>query len=87
MSKGLLCARSAVIAEAIALAAFACSFSCQGIAAQASEGAQIVRERGRQCDASYAGLCDPRDPCSRHDSKSLRYGGQRDFECFIFDEN
>jgi hypothetical protein len=35
----------------------------------------------------YAGQCDVHDPCAHYDSDATRYGDDRDFECFIVDEN
>ncbi len=35
----------------------------------------------------YAGQCDVRDPCATYESRTVRYGDDRDFECFIVDEN
>ena len=35
----------------------------------------------------YAGQCDVRDPCAHYNSGTVRYGDDRDFECFIVDES
>ena len=35
----------------------------------------------------YAGQCDVRDPCGYYESRTVRYGDDRDFECFIVEEN
>ncbi len=56
-------------------------------AAHPTHGAGGPPRRPERCPFHYAGACDPDTPCYRKDLKNWRFGGARDFECFIIDHD
>lgn len=74
-----------LLVASLALVASSSATLARGAARQYWGGNLMMAPQPR-CRTHYAGQCDVNDPCALHGLKDWRYGGQRDFECFIVDE-